>query len=249
MCKSLIDGSLDFLHVHSTVIFELSPLLTGVFGKVSELSDTRKEVASTILQSLMSLQADDLRPCAKTITSTSHLLELVLQNQDFFDACLEDLRDQIPALIEFIKMNKGEPAPWIASILMIVEKVLSESAQPKRVTFTSPPSDQEPENIRELNLYKISDADQSALFEAVMGVVSVIGKHEVLSLMVAHVLVLLTRKRELAIRMANENNLGCLFHMLRYQAGLRTERIQASIMLVLRYIIQLLKIKRCSKKS
>ena len=59
----------------------------------------------------------------------------------------------------------------------MVEKVLSESAQLKRVTFTSLPSDQEAENIAELNLYKISDADQSALFEVVMCVVSVISKH------------------------------------------------------------------------
>ncbi|PWW73889.1 hypothetical protein C7212DRAFT_213953 [Tuber magnatum] len=235
----LIDRSLDVLRVHSTVTFELSSLLTSAFGKASESPDVKKEVASTILQSLMSLQADDdLRPCAKTITSTSHLLGLVLQNQDFFDACLEDLKEQIPTLIGFIKMNKGEPAPWIASILLVVEKVLSESAQPKRVTFTSPPSDQEPENIAELNSYKISDADQDALFGAVMGVVSVIGRDEVLPLAVARVLVLLTRKRELAIRMTEGDNLRDLFHMLRCQAGLRTERIQASIMLVLRHIIE-----------
>jgi len=238
ICGHLVDRSLDVLRVHSTVTFELSSLLTSAHGKASVSSDVRKDVASTILQSLMSLQADDLQPCAKTITSTSHLLGLVLQNQDFFDACLEDLKEQIPALIEFIKMDKGEPAPWIASILLVVEKVLSESAQPKRVTFTSPPSDQEPENIAELNSYKISDADQSALFEAVMGVVSVIGRDDVLPLAVARVLVLLTRKRELAIRMAEEDNLRCLFHMLRCQAGLRTERIQASIMLVLRHIIE-----------
>ena len=73
----------------------------------------------------------------------------------------------------------------------MVEKVLSESAQPKRVTFTSLPSDQEPENIAELNLNKIPDADQSALFEVVMRVVSVISKHQVSPLAVAHVLVLL----------------------------------------------------------
>ncbi|RPB00949.1 hypothetical protein L873DRAFT_1678406 [Choiromyces venosus 120613-1] len=236
--ESLIDRSLDVLRVHSTVTFELSSLLTSAFGKASESPDARKEVASTILQSLMSLQADDLRPCAKTITSTSHLLGLILQNQDFFDACSEDLKEQIPVLIGFIKMNTGEPAPWIASILLVVEKVLSESAQPKRVTFTSPPSDQEPEDIAELNSYKISDEDQSLIFEAVMAVISDIGKDEALPLAVARVLVLLTRKRELAIRMTEKNNLRHLFHMLRRQAGLRTERIQASIMLILRHIIE-----------
>ena len=96
-------------------------------------------------------------------------------------------------------MKKGEPAPWIVSILLVVKKVLSESAQPKRVTFTSPPSDQELENIPELNSHKISDADQSKLLEAAMGVVSVISKDEVSPLAIAHVLVLLTRKHVLGI--------------------------------------------------
>ncbi|PUU81075.1 hypothetical protein B9Z19DRAFT_1168379 [Tuber borchii] len=59
ICGSLIDRSLDVLWVNSTVTFELSSLLTGAFGKVSESSDVRKEVASTILQSVMSLQADE----------------------------------------------------------------------------------------------------------------------------------------------------------------------------------------------
>jgi len=53
----------------------------------------------------MSLQGDDLWPRAKTITPTFHLLGLVLQNQDFFDTCLEDLKDTILALIEFMELN------------------------------------------------------------------------------------------------------------------------------------------------
>ncbi|PUU81070.1 hypothetical protein B9Z19DRAFT_1122574 [Tuber borchii] len=114
ICESLIDRSLDVRRVHSTVTLELSSLLTSAFGKVSESSGVRKEAVSTILQSVVSLQVDDLWPYAKTITSTFPLLGLGLQNQDFFDSCLVDLKDNILALIEFIELNKGEPAPWIA---------------------------------------------------------------------------------------------------------------------------------------
>ncbi|PUU81073.1 hypothetical protein B9Z19DRAFT_1122577 [Tuber borchii] len=163
ICGSLIDRSLDVLWVNSTVTFELSSLLTGAFGKVSESSDVRKEVASTILQSVMPLQADDLWPCAKTIMSTFPLLGFVLQNQDFFDTCLEDINDQILALIDFIEFNKGEPTPWIASILLVMTRALSELPQLKQVPFTSPPSDQWLENIAELNSYQISDADYQKL--------------------------------------------------------------------------------------
>ncbi|PUU78653.1 hypothetical protein B9Z19DRAFT_1126363 [Tuber borchii] len=148
----------NVLHVHSTIPFELSSLLTTVFGKTPDLSDVRKEVASTIFQLLISLQADDL----------------------------------------------------------FVARVWSDSAQLKRVTFMSPPSDQGLENITELNSYKIFDADQAALFEPVI-----------------HVFL----KGELATRMAKEDNLRCLFHILHYPGGLKTECIQVSIMVVLRQII------------
>lgn len=236
--EHLIDRSLGVLQVHPNVTFELSALITNGFGKVTESAEVRKEVASTILQSLMSLQIDDdFRPQGKTIASTAHLLGLVLQNQDFFEACLEDLKDNISTLVGFIKIYSGEPAPWVANILLVVEKVLSESAQPRRVTFT-PPGEVETENIAELNPCNISDEDQSSLFEAIMAIVPEILKDEVLPLAVVRVLVLLTRRRDLAIRMTENGYLQRLFHMFRRQSGLSTERIQSSIMLVLRHIIE-----------
>ena len=66
--------------------------------------------------------------------------------------------------------------------LLVIEKVLSESSQPKRVTCTSSPSDKEPENTTEPNPHKTPDVDQPTTPEGVMGVVSVIGKHEDLPL-------------------------------------------------------------------
>lgn len=235
--ENLINRSLDVLQVHPNVTFELSALIASGFGKVTESVEVRKEVASTILQSLMSLQMDDLRPQGKTIASTAHLLGLVLQNQEFFDACLEDLKDNILTLVGFIKIYPGESAPWVANILLVVEKVLSESAQPRRVHF-SPPGDAETENTAELDPYKISDEDQSSLFEAVMAIIPEISKDEVLPLAVVRILVLLTRRRDLAIRMIENGHLQRLFHMFRRQSGLSTERIQSSLMVILRHIIE-----------
>lgn len=236
--ESLINRSLDILQVHPNVTFELSALITNGFGKTAESAEIRKEVATTIFQSLMSLQMDDdFRPQGKTIASTAHLLGLVLQSQDFFDACLEDLKDNIPTLVGFIKIYPGEPAPWVANILLVVEKVLSESAQPRRVNFT-PPGEPETENIAELDPCNISDENQSSIFEAIMSIIPEVSKDEVLPLAIVRVLVLLTRRRDLAIRMTENGYLQRLFHMFRRQSGLSTERIQSSIMLVLRHIIE-----------
>ncbi|KAL7269455.1 E3 ubiquitin-protein ligase tom1 [Rhizina undulata] len=233
---NLITRSLDVLQVHTDVTFELSKLITNAFVKGSESIELRKEAGSTIVQSLMSLQMDDdFRPQGKTISSTAHLLGIILHNQEFYEACFEDLKDQISVLVGFIKIYPGEPAPWIANILLVVEKILSESAQPVKTKFAAPG---DAELFVEPTNYKIDDESQSSFFNAVMDIIPHIGKDEVLPLAVARVLVSLTRKRELAIRMAEKRNLAALFNMLRLQAGHSTERIQSCIMLILRHIIE-----------
>jgi E3 ubiquitin-protein ligase HUWE1 len=128
--ENLVGRSLDVLQVQGEITFELAELVRSAFESLS--TDTRRDVASTIVQSLLSLQMDDdFRPKAKTIASTAHLLGLILQNQRFYEAAVEDLNEQLEILIGFIKIYPGSRAPWIANILHVVEKLLSENAQPQ----------------------------------------------------------------------------------------------------------------------
>src|SRR5690606_36665792 len=125
-------------------------------------------------------------------------------------------------------------APWVRKILLIVEKLLSENAQPDKLKFTLG----ETEKVVENSSIKIEQEDQESLFRAVLSIVPQIQKDDVIPLAVARVLLLLTRRRELAITMTEDGNLQKVLHMYRRQAGTRVDRLQASFMLLLRHVIE-----------
>jgi len=234
--ENLVGRSLDVLQVQGEITFELAELVRSAFESLS--TDTRRDVASTIVQSLLSLQMDDdFRPKAKTIASTAHLLGLILQNQRFYEAAVEDLNEQLEILIGFIKIYPGSRAPWIANILLVVEKLLSENAQPQKVKFT--PGQAETETIVESTGIKVAPEDQESLFDVIVAILPDIDKEDnILALSVTRVLVLLTRRRELAIKMVQGGNLRKVFHMYRRQAGNNVDRLQPAILLLLRHIIE-----------
>ena len=236
---NLINRSLDILQVHPDVTFELAALINNAFSKSKE-EESRKEVASTIVQSLMSLQLDeDFRPRGKTISATAHLLGLILQNQEFYEACLEDLKTQMPVLVGFLKIYPNEPAPWVANILLVVEKILAEASQPRQVKFVAASAEQQPASpIVELTDYSISQEDTESLFHAIMDMIPLIGRDEVVALAVVRVLAILTRNRDLAVVMTEKFFLLRLFHMFKRHAGLNTTRIQNCIMYILRHVIE-----------
>ena len=236
---NLINRALDILQVHPDVTFELAALINNAFWKGQENAEAKKEVASTIVQSLMSLQLDeDFRPHGRTISATAHLLGLILQNQEFYEACLDDLKTQIPVLVEFIKIYPDEPAPWVANILLVVEKILAEASQPRQVKFVPGSINQPPSPIVELTDYTISFDDTKSLFEAIMVIVPLIDRDDVLALAVTRVLAIITRNRELAVRLTETDYLHRLFHMFKRHAGLNTTRVQNCMMYILRHIIE-----------
>ncbi|KAI5799845.1 hypothetical protein EDC01DRAFT_764959 [Geopyxis carbonaria] len=231
----LINRSLDVIQSHPDTTFELAKLITSAFAKTSR--DARKEVVSTIILSLLSLQEDDFRPKEKSIASTAHLLGLILQDQTFYETATEDLRDQFCDLVGFIKIYPGEPAPWVAKILLVLEKLLSENAQPEKIKYT-PNQEAEQETVVDNSGIKITEEDQHALFDAVISILPDIGKDELLSVAVARVLVLLTRRRDLAIKMMEGGHLRNVFQMYRHQAGNRVDRLQTSLIILLRHIVE-----------
>lgn len=235
--ENLVSRSLDILQVQGDITFELAELVSSAFGSLS--ADTMRDVASTIVQSLLSLQMDDdFRPKAKTISSMAHLLGLILQNQRFYEAAVEDLNDQLGMLIGFIKIYPGSRAPWIANILLVVEKLMSENAQPQKIKFTQ---GQLPEvaPVAEAVGVKVSVENQDDLFDAIVATLPDIDKEDnILALSVTRVLVLLTRRRELAVKMVQTGGLRKVFHMYRRQAGNNVDRLQPAILLLLRHIIE-----------
>ncbi|KAK6345636.1 hypothetical protein TWF718_007546 [Orbilia javanica] len=234
---SLVDRALEILTMQHDVTFELSNLVTSAYTKGGE--ELRREAVTTIFQSLMSLQFDDdIRPQGKTIAAVAHFLGLVLQNAAFFNAGLEEYKDQLPIVTAYIKIYQNEPCPWIGRILLVLEKFLIESSQPQQIDFVPPDSDEGSQRPPIQPGFVVPLDQQISIFNAIMSAVPCVGKDEATALAIVRLLVLLTRKREIALKMGEYQNINRLFHMFKGMAGSDTSKIRSCIMLIVRHIIE-----------
>ena len=243
---NLIDRALDVLNVHTDVTFELADLITTAASKAQEASTMRREIGETLIQSLISFQAeDDLRLAGKKIASYANLLAIVLQEPDFYESSLEELRTNFGWLLGFIKVfpeqTSAESSPWVAQILLVVEKLLAEDVQPQQIKWT-PPAKDDPhpadDPIVDIEEPLVSYDEKLQLFLKLVEVLPHIGRDESLALSVARVLVILTRNRKISNLLSEKQNLQRLFVMMKQLAGYESEKLQTSFMLVLRHIIE-----------
>lgn len=244
--KNVIDRALEVVDVHEDVTFELADLISAAVAKSADASSMRTEIGETLVNALISLQSEeDLKPIGKKIASYAHLLALILQEREFYNATLPQLKEFFSQLLGFIKTSPDqrgeESSPWIGHILLIIERLLADDAQPFQIQWT-PPRDEEledePNSILELPEPVVPTDDKRELFNAIVDVLPRIGKDESLALSVARVLVILTRHRPLATKLGEKRNLQRLFVMVKQLSGLTNERLQSAFMSILRHIVE-----------
>lgn len=244
---NLIDRSLDILNSHDDVTFELADLISAAVAKSSDPASMRSEVGTILVQSLISLQGgDDFRENGKKIAASAHLLALVLQEKDFYEAIVSQLQENFESLLAFVKIFQDHPqdqsSPWVGPVLLILERLLAEDQLPHQIEWTPPTStdgdgpeamsvDQVPPSIVPLD-------DKMKLFDAILEVLPRIGKDESLALSVTRVLVMLSRVRKIAVRLAEKSNIRRLFLMVRQLSGITNEALRSAFMIVLRHIIE-----------
>ena len=250
--KNLIDRALDVLAVHGDVTFELADLITTAAAKAPDAATMRREIGETLIQSLISFQmpeedGEDLKSTGKKIAAYANLLALVLQEKEFYDASLDELRSNLPMLLTFIKISpisseqtSEDASPWVGQILLIVEKLLAEDVQPQQIKWTPPNSDGsvQGDTIVEMEEPGVSQDDKMQLMEAIIDILPRIGKDDSLALSVTRILVILSRNRDIANILSEKRNLQRLFVMVKQLAGINSEKLQSSFMLVLRHIIE-----------
>ena len=243
--RNLIDRALDVLNIHDDVTFELADLINAAALKTGDSATMRREIGETLVQSLISFQMDeDFRHAGKKIAAYANLLALVLQDRDFYEATLDELKNNFCYLLGFIKIfpdqTAEEASPWIGQILLIVEKILAEDVQPSQIQWTSPthegPRPDSP--IVEFQASLLPMDEKLQLFDAVMEILPRIGKDESLALSVIRTLVILTRNRDIASRLGQKRNIQRLFVMVKQLAGITNDRVQGSFMLLLRHIVE-----------
>lgn len=243
--RNLIDRALDVLNVHGEVTFELSDLITAAASKAVDAITMRREIGETLVQSLISFQMDeDFRSAGKKIAAYANLLALVLQDQPFYEATLDELKSNFSSLLGFIKIFPGQAAeefsPWIGQILLIVEKILAEDVQPSHVKWNPPNADgsEHRGSIFEMEETLVPVEEKVQLFEAIIEILPRIGKDESLVLSVIRTLVIITRDRDIATKLGEKRNIQRLFVMIKQLAGITNERVQSSFMLLLRHIVE-----------
>ena len=245
----LIASCLDVLNVHHDVTFELSDLILAAAKKIDSPFGFRKEVGETLVQSLISLQMEeDFELVGKKIAAYANLLALVLQDREIYEVTLEELKDNFSTLLGFIRVSHMAPSEkpgegscqWVGQVLLILEKVLSDDAQPQQISWNPPNLDDTSadEPIAELSEPVVPIAEKRRLFEAIVGVLPRIGKDDSLALSVSRVLVILTRNRDIAMRLGEKQNLQRLFVMIKQLSSATNEKLQGTFMLILRHIVE-----------
>lgn len=242
---NLIDRALNLLNVHDDVTFELSDLINSASTKAEDPRAMRKEAGETLIQSLISFQmSDDFRSSGKQVAASANLLALILQDQAFYEATLDDLKENFSHLLGFIKMFPDQPqdetSPWIGQILLVLEKILAEDVQPSQIQWTAPSID---EGNVEPSVVTMADPllaleDKQHLFNAIVEILPRINKDESLALSVVRTLVILTRNRSIASQLGEKPNIQRLFVMIKQLAGITSDRLQSSFMLLLRHIVE-----------
>ena len=242
--QNLVDRSLDILNSHDGVTFELADLITAAVAKASDPASMRSEIGVTLVQSLISYQSeDDFRSQGKKIAASAHLLALVLQEKDFYEVIVEELKDNFAILLGFIKIfpdqTPEESSPWIGQVLLIIERLLAEDQLPRQIQWTPPTGDSQQETtLDDLPEPTVSNDEKNQLFQAVMDILPRIGKDESLALSVTRVLAMLTRTRKIAQRLAEKRNIQRIFLMIKQLAGVTNEGLRSAFMIVLRHMIE-----------
>ena len=243
----LVDRCLNILGSQADITFELSELISFGAKKLPEeaANSYRQDSSHLAIQCLLSLHADEITESqGKKIAATAHLVALLLQEKEFYDKSQGLLKEVFDNLTDFVKVPAPTPGksapetmPWIGYILLIVEKMLSNDAEPPAVTWRMPDGlvDTPPPQFHEQDL--VSHEDKKGLLNAILAILPAVGKDSSLALSLTRVLVILTRNREFATFVAEKRNLHKLSIMVKQLSNF-DDRLQSSIMLVLRHIVE-----------
>ncbi|KAL2861423.1 hypothetical protein BJX68DRAFT_260250 [Aspergillus pseudodeflectus] len=243
--SNLIERCLDVLNEHHDVSFELSDLIASAIKKHPEPENFRREVGELLVQSLVSLQMENFQSAGKKVAAYAHLLALVVQDRDMYNATLMELKECFATFLQFISVptekTADESFPWVGHVLLVLEKLLSDDAQPPQIRWTFPDADNpagENDGPAQLEEPLVSNDEKMQLFEALIEVLPRIGKDDTLALSVCRILVILTRIRSIASRLGEKRNLQRLFVMVKQLSSSTNEKLQGAFMLILRHIIE-----------
>ncbi|KAI1608030.1 E3 ubiquitin-protein ligase HUWE1 [Exophiala viscosa] len=246
--EDLADRCNNILNNHQNLTFELSDLIISATKKLPDdlAKDYWRTTSDLLVSSLLSMQVEeDINEArGKKIAAAAHLVALLIQDGDVFDETLSIFQESFAGLLSYLRLpaSDGRSAedsfPWIAPVLLIVEKMLSRGSEPAEVKW-NPPHDLDSSGKAELTPISVLDQEEKLeLFETLVNMLTRVGKDKTMAVAITRVLVILTRSRDVASRLAERRNLQRLFLMVKQLANGVGHRLQSSFMIVLRHIVE-----------
>lgn len=246
--EDLADRCNNILSNHPNLTFDLNDLLCAAAAKLSDDAARSwwERATDLLVMSLLSqgIDSEMTESQGKKIAATAHLLGLLCSNDAFKPNMLKVLQNSLDAILGFLQVPKQKPAseeasyPWIAPILLIVEKMLALDAEPDSVTWHVP-NDLETFSEPRLSHEVVVEPDsKKLLFNQLMDILPKVGKDRAMALSIVRVLVILTRDRSLALLQGERRNLQKLFLMVKQLVGGVTGRFESAFMSVLRHVIE-----------
>ncbi|KAJ3492058.1 hypothetical protein NLG97_g5480 [Lecanicillium saksenae] len=248
--SNLIDHSLDVIRTHSDCAIEVAELIqTMVLQHQDQAAQEEVGVTLTFALSSLALDTEEKKKNGKCIAAYAHLLALLLQDQSFFDSNIDGLRDKVGEYVDLLKAPSSGAAdelpPWIPYILLVLEPLLSHDERPVAAQWKAPKSVDDPVEpaVVQLGVSLISDEQRLDILESLLDLLPRVGKQEILATSILRVLVIVTRRRQLAKHMGQKKNLQRLFLMAKQLAGYGSERLKhirltAHIITTLRHIVE-----------
>ncbi|KAF4550186.1 E3 ubiquitin-protein ligase TOM1-like protein [Elsinoe fawcettii] len=242
--ENLVDRCIDVLNELSNVTFDIAELIQAATSTSRpESKELKESIGETLALSLVSLSTDETPQRNKRIAAVSHLLALVLQERDFFETTIDILKANFDDFVGLLKVspasNFEESTPYLSNVLLVMERILIEDEQPAQIQWQPPTSDA-PQELTPLDLPPpvIGMDSKQALFSSILDLLPRIGKNELFALSVIRVLVMLTRRRQIAKRLSERPNIGRLFLMVKQLAGLANDKLQGGFLTIIRHMVE-----------
>lgn len=246
--EDLAERCNNILNNHQNLTFELSDLIISATKKLSEdlAKDYWRTTSDLLVSSLLSMQVeDDINEArGKKIAAAAHLVALLMQDSEVFKETLGIYQESYEGIMSFLQLPSAngrtaeDSFPWVAPVLLILEKMLSRDCEPAEVKW-DPPNDLDSTSEAIVTPVSVFDMDaKRKLFEVLVDLLPRVGKDKGMALAIARVLSTLTRTREIASKLAERRNLQRLFLMVKQLANGVGHRLQTAFMLILRHIVE-----------
>lgn len=244
--ESLIDRSLFVLSKFEDLSFALADLIVSSASRSPDPIAMRTDVSQTLIQSLVSyLGSGNVSEESSKIASCAHLLGVVLQDKEFFESARDDLRDNVEAMCQFVAaaaehQSDGSPI-WVSNVLLILEKLLAEDAQPMQIKWSPQQAENPSENddVAQLRDPIVTHADRESLFTHATNILPLVARsNTALGIAVLRILVCLTRDRKIADQMSAKRNMQRLFLMIKQLAPTADKKLRSTVMLILRNVVE-----------